>query len=699
MILAAKWSCADLATNRHISFGTFFDAFSFPLIQGNPETALVAPRSVILTKATARKYFGNEDPVGKEVMVFTSRAFTVTGVLDDPPGPTHWGDFPMIISWSTRGDRPEEHTWSSSLSYYTYILLKPGADRASVVEAMNASAERHMGDEMKQIGGYFRFDLLPVKDIYLKGHFDFDVFKTGSWTYLMQFGAVALFILIIAALNYVNLATARSTKRGRMVGVAKTLGATRGQLGRQFLFESVMTSLIAFVLALLLVELALPTFAHILGLPLHFNLAAAPVLSAILLALAIVVGLLAGLYPAAALTTFRPVDVIRGQLQTGRKGTRLRGVLVVLQFAISVVLLVGTLVILKQMDYIRNKDLGYDREQVVSVRLPNGELLRKHQAIQTELARIPGVVDASSAVQMPNYVTKNAVYHLPGTGEDQQFLLSEMDVGTHYIDMMGLHLLEGRSFDPTLSCDSTTALIVNQAAATKLGWGNPVGKVLEQKVSKDPVQYQELQVIGLVKDFHFQTLQNEIKPMVLRVQQQHPEYLFFRIAPDRVKEVLPEMKRVWASFSPGITLQYQFLDDLFDRDYRTELRLGQLFNAFTLLAIFVACLGLFALATFAAEQRTREIGIRKVLGAAEPELVWMLVLQFVKLVAIANVIAWPVAWLVMHRWLEGFAYRVALGPSFFLLAALLSVAIALITVGAQAIRAALTNPVIALRHE
>jgi len=677
---------------------TFFDLFGVTLAQGDPATALTAPKTLVLTKELAHKYFGDEDPIGKELVFWNAVSYTVTGVLNDLPGPTHLGRLSLVCSWTSRRT-DDTAPWLNQVNYPTYIRLKEGSDLAQVQQELDACGMRHMGDMLEQIGGSWSFGVMPVKDVHLHANFDFDVFRTGSLAYVVQFAAVGLFILLIAGLNYVNLTTARSSRRGKLVGVTKTLGASRTQLIRQFLLESVATALVATAIAVLLVSLLLPWFSNLLGFELTVDYLHEPGVLIAFIGLGVLMGLLAGIYPAFALASYKPVDVLRGQLQRGQRGARLRSVLVVLQFAVSVVLIIGTLVIMRQLHFMRHKDLGYNKEHVLAIHLPNQDLMKRHEVLENEIGRLPGVLDIASADQLPNNTNNNSVYHLPGTSKDSQLLLAVQYVDHHYLEMMDIPILEGRNFDPSLATDSTQSILINEAAARLVGWDHPVGRVIEDYVSDDLKEVDKLNVIGMVKDFHFQNLHDEIRPLMIRIYRGNPPYLFFRLAPNSVNETMAQVQSVWKGFAPSLQLQYEFLDEVFDKTYKTEERMGDLFNGFTILAIFIACLGLFALAAFSAEQRTKEIGIRKVLGATEPEIIRLLVLQFLKLVAVANLIAWPVAWYTMHRWLEGFAYRIDLSVPIFILAAALSLVVALVTVSAQAIRAAWSQPVRALRYE
>ncbi|MCB2200932.1 ABC transporter permease [bacterium] len=678
---------------------SLFDILGYTLAQGDPATALSRPNSIVLARSAVHRLFGEEDPVGETVKLYGSRDYTVTGVFDDVSQSSHLEGFTAVMSWNSRNIQ-DDQDWMNNLNYLTYLRLQPGTDPDEVVEAMNASAQRHIGETLEQIGGTFAFHLIPLEKIYLTSDFSFEAQKTGSLSYVIQFTAIGIFILLIAVLNYVNLTTARSTKRGKLVGITKSLGASRAQLRNQFLGESLMSTTASMLLAMLLVYLVLPSFNRFLGLDLTLEWLTNPFLIPLVIGSVLVIGLLAGFYPSVVLSTFEPVDVLRGQLVSGGKGNRLRASLVVLQFAISVVLIVSTLVVMQQLSYLRNKDLGYNRDHVLAINLPNWELMQRHEILEHEMSRLPSVLSIASGDQLPNHLNQNSLFHIPGEADEDQLLIGVMHIDHRYMEMMGIQLREGREFDPAISSDSSTSILINEACAQKLGWREVNGRVIEQYESGGMDSLLALNVIGMVHDFHVQSLHTEIRPLILRIYEGEPVWLFFRLEPNSVRATMNELSSIWHDFTDGqVPLNYQFLDDLFDREYRTELKLSSLFNSFTALAIFIACLGLFALATFAAEQRTKEIGIRKVLGASETEIFRLLTIRFMRLVLIANVIAWPIAWYVMNNWLEGFAYRIELGIPLFLVATAISLLIAVVTISTQAIRASLTNPIKALRYE
>jgi len=681
---------------------SFFQIFSYELLIGDPDKVLTAPNSVVISETTADKYFGDENPIGKELIVNDDFSLNVTGVMADCDKPSHLPAFPMVYAWSTySGDHShnDEEVWLNNVNWVTYMLVAEGVDIESLDPLIEASNEKNMGEMLRALGGKYDGWLQPLEDCYLRSDFDYYGMPAGLLQYVYQLGAIGLFSLIIACLNFVNLTTARSTKRGKQIGLSKVMGASRAMLIRQLVAESVVVSIIAMLIAVLLASLALPAFSNLMDVELSLNFLNEPGLIVVLLAIATIVGIIAGGYPALVLSRFQPADVLKGQLVHGNRGTRLRSTLVILQFAVSVVLIVGALVVSRQNSFMRNKDLGYDNHQVYSIIMQNADLMTRHETFINDVKTIPGVIDWTKGDDTPDHAGSNSLYHIPGAGMEEQILIATMRVNHNFLDFMEMNLVDGRHFDPSISSDSTQAIIVNQALANMLNWENPTEMYLEEIQTLDPPVFEPLNVIGVVEDFHFNSLHTEVRPMMLKVYQGIPYRVFFRLETNGIEKTVAQIEKAWMEFAPGVPINARFLDDSFDNLYSTEIRTAKMFNVFTILAILIACLGLFALAVFAAEQRTKEIGIRKVMGATVSGMVRLLTLQFLKLVLISNVIALPFAWYLMDKWLSNFAYRISLTYDIFLITVALSLVIALITVSYQAIRAALTNPIRVLKYE
>jgi putative ABC transport system permease protein len=498
-----------------------------------------------------------------------------------------------------------------------------------------------------------------------------------------------------------NLATARSTNRAKEVGLRKVVGAHRRQLIKQFLGESMILTLIAIILSTVLVSLTMPIFRDISGKDLSVNVFSNPVLLIGLLGLFFIVSLIGGSYPAFFLSAFRPVEVLQGKLKRGAKRSILRIALVSFQFTVSIVLIIGTLIVSKQLNYVRHKRLGYDKDHVVSLRIRNPETQKKHGAIKNELLRHPNILNSSASTNLPLERVAFSAFHAVGKPEDEMIMLSVQIIDEDFLDTYKMELFQGRNFSKEYPTDPDEAIMVNEAAVKKLGWqDNPINKEIEMLTSL--TTRRKFRIVGVVKDYHFQSLHEEIQPLIL--YNAIPEFgnydrISVRVRPENIRETIGFLESKWVEFDSQYPLEYVFVDDQFDSLYRAEERLGQLFGYFTALAIVIGCLGLFGLTSFTAEQRTKEIGIRKVLGASVSSVIRLFVLEFTKWVLLAVVIAWPIGYFVMSTWLQNFHYRTNLGFSTFMLAAMLALIISLITVSYQSIRAALTNPADSLRYE
>ncbi len=682
---------------------TLFDVFSFKLIKGNPKDALVKPNSLVVTEEMAEKYFGSDDPIGKDLRVNIDTLFKVTGVMENIPKTSHIRpDF--FASFSSLNLEPTGNAAQDMLSnidYLTYILLREGADYKEFEQKLVGFIDKYIGAVLKGLGGSARLEVQPLTRIYLHSDLDSELERTGDISYVYLFSGIGLFILLLACLNFMNLATARSANRAKEVGLRKVVGAQRFQLIKQFLGESMILTFIALILSLLLASLTMPIFRNISAKDLTMGIFSNPVLMAGLLALFFVVSIIGGSYPAFFLSAFRPVEVLQGKLKRGAKSSILRIVLVSLQFTVSIVLIIGTLIVHKQLNYIRNSKLGYDKDHVVALRIRNPETQKKYEAIKSELLRHPKILNVSASSSLPLGQNDFSVHHAVGKPEDELIMLFGQIVDEDFIDTYKIEMVQGRDFSKEFPTDPEEAIIVNEAAVKKLGWqDNPLNKEIERFTSL--TTRKKYRIIGVVKDYHFQSLHEEIQPMILfnaAVYGGNYNRISVRVRPENIRETIGFIESKWAEFDSQYPLEYIFVDDQFDSLYRAEERLGQLFGYFTALAILIGCLGLFGLTSFTAEQRTKEIGIRKVLGASVPSVIMLLVREFTKWVLLAVLIAWPIGYFVMKTWLQNFHYRISLGFDTFLLAALLALIISIITVSYQSIRAALANPADSLKYE
>jgi putative ABC transport system permease protein len=677
---------------------SFFEVFTFPFCQGDPRTALSEPNSLVLTASMARRYFGGDNPLGQRLSV-DGVDYQVAGVLEDVPANSHLRldfllPFPRDLSRLTGPDTPSN--WMNH-SFHTYILLRDGAAPEELEAKLPAFLERHAGEQMALAGARIHSRLQPISSIHLHSQLQYELGPNGDIRYVFTFSAIAGLILLVAGVNFVNLSTARSVHRAREVGVRKAVGARRGQLACQFLGESLLPALAAGALAAVLVELALPAVERLGGSILSAGLDLR--MWGGLAGLVAAVGLLAGAYPALRLSGCRATAGLRGVSDRGKQGRRFRRGLVVAQFAISIFLMVATVAVKRQLDHIRAFRLGFDREQVLVLPLPEEEHGRQG-TITEGLRQVSGVAHAAAASSVPGRMASQDAVRPAGGGAEDTQLVYMLFVDRNYLETLGIQLAAGRGFSRDGAGDGQ-AFLVNQAAMEGFGWQGIEGKELEWlHIGAADRVLKRGPVVGLVKDFNFRSLHHAIEPLVIQTSEPgNYNFLLLKLQPGDLGDRLKQVEAAWRRLLPEQPFEYSFLDEDLDTLYRSEQRYGWILGSFSLLVIFVACLGLFGLASFAAEQRTKEIGIRKVLGASVPSIVVLLSKEFTYLVVAANLIAWPVGYFAMQQWLEGFAYRVELGPGAFVLGGLLALGIAWLTVSWQAVRAALANPVEALRYE
>jgi putative ABC transport system permease protein len=678
-----------------------FDVFTLPMITGNPKNALSIPQTMVVAETIAKKYFGSADAaMGKSLQVDNINTYTITGVIQDMPVNSH---FHMNFIRSLAGNPDSYDTNWMSDNFMTYVVVKPGVTRQMLETYLKQVTKKYMESslirlvgsgisDLEKKGGHFLYHAIPVTQIHLYSDLPNELEATGSIKSVYSFIVIAIIILLIACVNFMNLSTARSAGRAKEVGVRKVLGSQRSNLISQFLTESMLTSFIALILAIGVATLLLPYLNDLAGKQMRFEIG--KVFFLLVLA-ALVVGLLAGSYPAFFLSSFEPVKVLKGKIATGLKGGWLRNSLVVFQFATAIILIVGTLVIYSQITYIRNKKLGYNREQVLVV--GNTLSLWTHaRTFKNEVLQLPGVEAGSITGSLPTQTSLNTGIYSKDAGrsEGQVLGLTEWMVDADYIPTFGMQLAAGRNFSPDMPTDTAQAVILNETAVRLLGFtGDPLNKVLYAGRN-------EVKVVGVVKDFNAGSLKSTIPPVIFRLTESR-QNIAFRISTKDISATIKQIENVYHSMDgmAGQPFVYSFLDDNFNRLYNGEQRTGKLFLVFAFFAILIACLGLFGLVTYAAEQRTKEIGIRKVLGATVAGIVTLLSKDFLKLVLIAFVIASPIAWFIMNRWLQDFAYRISISWWTFALAAFFAIAVTLVTVGFQTIKAALMNPIKSLKTE
>ncbi|MEO5592762.1 MAG: ABC transporter permease [Chitinophagaceae bacterium] len=680
----------------------FFSVFTFPFLKGDPKTALVQPNTIVITEEMANRFFGNEEPIGKTLVYNNSGQFKVTGVIKKMPANAHF-HFDLLSSLETI-DFAKSSTWMEG-DFFTYAVMKPGTDYKKLEAKLPGMVEKYMGPQIAQAmgmslsqfrtkGNQLGFGLQPLTAIHLHPETTTELEPAGNIKYVYIFGAIAIFMLLIASINFINLSTAGAAKRAKEVGVRKVLGSGRLDLIKQFLFESILVTAIALFIAALIVQLALPVFNDLSGKNLQFGFDVKPI--AALVALGLTVGLLAGIYPAFFLSSFKPIATLKGRLSASTKSLGLRSSLVVFQFFISVSLITGTIIVYQQMKFIQNIKLGYNKEQLLVI--SNSWALGKNEkTFKEQLVKDTRVENVTVSGYKPAGPTNNNNALAYPEGKDNQVMTSlEYKIDEQYIPTLGIQMAAGRNFSPAYSTDSS-AMIINEAAAKAFGFGNnAVGKIIVRQNSDRGKDYR-FTVVGVVKDFHFKSLHESITPLLMVLQ---PESgIIVKVRTKDVAGLLSDMKKQWASYNIEEPFSYAFMDELYNKTYAAEQKTGTILNIFAVLTIFVACMGLFGLATYTAEQRSKEIGIRKVLGASVSQVTGMLSKEFLKLVLIGCIIAFPLSWWAMHKWLQDFAYRVDISWWVFLLAGVSALLIALFTVSFKAIRAALANPVKSLRSE
>lgn len=671
----------------------FFTAFDFNLLKGNKETALTSPFTAVLSKSTARKYFGEEDPIGKTIKIFDEGySVEVTGVMEDIPlnSQIRAQIVLSIVTFSKNLYEGVDEQWGN-FGPSTYVLLASNADPEQLEAKFPAFMEEKAGTQMKESQMYVSLLMEPFEEVYLHSSRGGSI--DGSINNVYIFGMVAVFILLIACINFINLTTARSVERAKEVGIRKVVGAQKKQLGLQFIGESVVICFIAAIITVGLVALLLPYFNQMAGKTVAENIFSEPFYLLMLFIVATILGLISGIYPALVLSSFRPVSVLKGRFSAGSRGIFLRKGLVVSQFTISIILIIGTIVIYRQMQFMRTTDLGFNKEQLL-VLSPNGN--QAQDALQQALHKIPEVKSTSFGSSVPGENNYSAYSEIENKKGDLQIAnIDVFFVDFDYISTFDIEVVAGRAFSRDFASDTTQAMLINERTVQLLGYSS-----VEEAIGRRFRQWgREGKIVGVVKDFHITSLQEEIKPLTMRVEPNRNSLLAVKIDSKNVPGTIASIEQEWNKLLPQQPFNYYFLDDFFDRQYRSEQRFGNLFLNFAILAIFISCLGLLGLASYSTLQRRREIGIRKIVGASVPGIVNLLSVEFLKLVLIAFVIATPLAWFLMNKWLQDFAYRINISWWVFAVAGVTAILIALLTISFQAIKAAIANPVKSLRTE
>jgi putative ABC transport system permease protein len=663
---------------------SFFQMFTFPLLKGDENVALNSPYSLVLSEDIAEKYFGEEDPLGQMISINNQYDFTVTGIMKNVPHNSYL-QFDIVIPYEFLRKTGKTDDEFGSNSIQTFIELQENIPVEQADEKIFGFIRTRLPESRTDLV------LMPYTRIHLHSYFGWEK-DAGAVQYIYIFSLIALFVLLIACINFMNLSTARSANRAKEVGLRKVVGALKRHIIQQFYGESVIFAFIALIFAVFIVTLLLPAFSSLAAKELSWDVSGIGSVLLGLLAITLFTGLVAGSYPALFLSAFQPVKVLRGSLKSGAGSSRFRKVLVVVQFSISILLIIGTTVVYKQLNFMKNRRLGWDKEHLVYIYL-RADIKNSYEILKTELVKDSRILGVTGAYQLPSYNSANAGgADWDGKDPELEPLIGINAVDIDFIETLKIEIAEGRSFSREFSSDLSKSFIVNEEVAKIMEKESVVG----ERFSFVGV---EGSIIGVMKNFHYQPIRNKIEPLAIHVFPDYINYMLIRIPPGSISESLQFIENTWNRVIPDYPLEYRFLDEAFDRMYRTEDRVGTLLKYFAILAVFIACLGLFGLASFTAEQRTKEIGVRKVLGASVSQVTLLLCKQFLLLVLLANVIACPVAYLVMKNWLQNYAYQTGLGLFIFAAAMAAALIVAIISVSFQAIKAAISNPVDSLRYE
>lgn len=683
---------------------TLFDVFTHKFIAGTPYGALNDPNEMVLTESFAKRIFGDEDPIGKTIDTGYGFGFTITGVIEDVPHNAHlrFEAVGSMITLEQFFGADRYHSLASqafwNVGFYSYILLKETGKIQNLMDGYPAFNEKYIVPVGSLFNATFVYMIRPLTEIHLFSRLRSDL-PTGNMAYIYTFAIVALFLLLIGCINYMNMATAQSASRATEVGIRKVVGAQKKYLHLQFLIESLMIAFLALILALIAVELLLPGFNELADRHLTFNISQNFNYLLMIVGVTILAGLVAGSYPAFYLSSFIPVKVLKGKL--GKSKGTLRKILVLLQFTISIIMIIGTFTVMQQLNYLQDKDLGFDKDNIMILTVRDTTGVRNIKTFEEELLKHPQIVAATTSSSIPGQGYGIIVQRYEtADGSMKEKGINFVFAEPNYVDVMGMHIVKGRNFDPELASDEEETIIINEATAEVLGWGDdPIGKKLDFGAGEGTDAQRHTRVIGVVKDFNYTSLHNKIDPILILMTNDPMRNINLRIRQENMAATLDFIAEKWNEFNPTFPFEYTFLDDSLNQQYIAEQKIGKVFTYFSVICIFIACLGLFGLAAYTAEQRTKEISIRKVMGASSSSIVGLLSKEFSIWVILANILAWPVAYIALKKWLENFAYAINMNILTFILAGLTALFIALLTVSFRAVRAAQTNPAEALKYE
>ena len=678
-----------------------FKIFTHKFIQGNPEIALTQPNTIVLTESISKKYFGDEDPLGKVINLSNVLDCKVTAIIKDVPENSHLrfnglisiDSYSKIIGEKMYQELSTIHFWAIRL--FTYVLLKENSSIESVHEKFPVFHDVHIEPISKKLNGTFKLLTTGLDKIHLYSDLGWDL-PTGDINAVYIISIIAVFILLIAAINYMNLATARSSHKAKEVGIRKVIGAYKAKLSRSLIGESIILSLISFILSIVIVEAMLPFFNTASDKSLSFEIFTNPFAYLVLLLVTILIGILSGTYPAFYLSSFRPVIVLKGVVSTGKKSGILRKLLIVFQFTISITMIAGTIIVHRQMNFIKNQDLGFNKKNVMVVRATDTTFKKEMQVFKDKLLQNPNIYNVTTSNNVPGGGSYMDVFLVEGKEKMEEQLMSFIHIDYNFIDLMGMKIVKGRNFSKKFGTDKEQGIIINWMAAKKLGWNeNALGKEIHQRSYETNIY----KVIGVVEDFNFSSLREEIGPIVFLLENQPGDLLSIRMNPKNKEETLSSIENLWQKLNPNEPFKYDYLEDMINEMYESDDQLQSIIGYFAILSIFISLLGLFGLSSFITEQFSKDIGIRKLLGASVRSIVYLLSRDFLKLIFIAFIIATPIAWLTMNNWLDHFAYRINIQIYWFILTGIVVLLFAQLTVIAQTIKTAMTNPVDVIKYE
>jgi putative ABC transport system permease protein len=669
---------------------TVFNIFTWPLVEGDPKTALTRPNSIVLTRSFSERYFGNENPIGKVLEREDDNSYTVTGLIEDIPKTSNY----RLSALISRNSLPDDYGSWGAFHMYTYILLREGADYKTLEAKLPEMYKNYMAEIFERMGINIVYELLPITRIHLYSDFEGEPVPVGNMQFIYIFIVIIVFLLTIACINYMNLATARSTKRSKEVGIKKVAGSSRKALIWQFISESLVLTLISLAISLLLLYLLLPVFNNISGKFIDFSIITHPVILLSLLVVIIFTGLAGGSYPALYLSGFNPVEILRGQLRISGSSLTVRKILVIIQFTLSTAMVISTWIVYNQLNYLKNKDLGFSKENVITLRLTTPEMVRNLPVFKEAVLTRPGILSIGSANATVGFGTgKNIIRVETGDGMTERGI-NNFQADHDFIKSLGITILEGRDFSVDIPSDTTRGVIINETLAKRLNWDDPIGKKVQ--FFGDTTSFAT--VVGLIKDYHQFGLYNEMESLMI-LYNPACYVVFIRTDGNDLEAKIEFIKEKWNEMYPRFPFDYTLLEEDFDEQFRADEKRGIIYAFFAILTVLIACLGLFGLASFVTEQRTKEVGVRKVFGAEVSNIVGMMLRSYMYLVGISILIASAISYYFATKWLESFVYRADIKWTTFVLAALVTILITLITVSLHTIHAGNLNPAESLRNE